>query len=59
MKIHSKQEIEPVNTRMTELQPTGEQIKGDGSDEIDPALLRADPPVKFRAMLQRGIGEEG
>ena len=40
-----------------------EQIKGHVSDVIDPALLRADPHVRFRArqlraMLQRGMGEE-
>jgi hypothetical protein len=38
-----------------------EQIKGHVSDVIDPALLRADPHVRFRArqlraMLQRSIG---
>ena len=41
-----------------------EQIKGHVSDVIDPALLRADPHVRFRArqlraMLQRGMGVEG
>ena len=40
-----------------------EQIKGRISDVIDPALVRADPHVRFRArqlraMLQRGLGEE-
>ncbi len=39
-----------------------EQIKARVSDVIDPAFLRADPHVKFRAkqlraMLQRGLGE--
>jgi hypothetical protein len=39
------------------------QIKGHVSDVIDPALIRADPHVRFRArqlraMLQRGMGEE-
>jgi hypothetical protein len=39
------------------------QIKGQVSDVIDPALLRADPHVRFRArllraMLQRGLGKE-
>jgi hypothetical protein len=39
-----------------------EQIKGQVSDIIDPALVRADPHVRFRArqlraMLQRGLGE--
>lgn len=39
------------------------QIKGQVSDVIDPALLRADPHVRFRArqlraMLQRGMGKE-
>ena len=38
-----------------------EQIKGHVSDAIDPAFLRADPHVRFRArqlraMLQRGMG---
>jgi hypothetical protein len=41
----------------------GGQIKGHVSDVIDPALLRADPHVRFRArqlqaMLQRGMGQE-
>ena len=40
-----------------------EQIKGRVTDEIDPAFVRADPHVRFRArqlraMLQRGLGEE-
>jgi len=40
------------------------QIRGHFSDVIDPALLRADPHVRFRArqlraMLQRGMGKEG
>ena len=40
-----------------------EQIKGRVSDVIDPAFVRADLHVKFRAkqlraMLQRGLGEE-
>jgi hypothetical protein len=40
----------------------GGQITGRVTDAIDPALVRADPPVKFRArqlraMLQRGMGD--
>ncbi|MHB8164200.1 MAG: hypothetical protein ACYDDV_07590 [Methanoregula sp.] len=40
-----------------------EQITGRVSDMIDPALVRADPHVRFRArqlraMLQRGMGDE-
>ena len=40
-----------------------EEIKARVSDVIDPAFLRADPHVKFRAkqlraMLQRGLAEE-
>ena len=40
-----------------------EQITGRVTDVIDPALVRADPHVRFRArqlraMLQRGLGEE-
>lgn len=39
-----------------------EQIKGRVSDVIDPALVRADPHVRFRArqlraMLRRGLGK--
>ncbi|PKL58316.1 MAG: hypothetical protein CVV34_02905 [Methanomicrobiales archaeon HGW-Methanomicrobiales-5] len=40
-----------------------EQIKGRVTDVIDPALIRADPHVRFRArqlrgMLMKGMGEE-
>ena len=34
------------------------QIKGHVSDIIDPALLCADPHVRFRAMLQRAFSGE-
>jgi hypothetical protein len=42
---------------------TDEKISGRVTDEIDPALVRADPHVKFRArqlraMLMRGLAEE-
>ncbi|MDO8871735.1 MAG: hypothetical protein Q7V05_03270 [Methanoregula sp.] len=41
----------------------GDKISGRVTDTIDPALVRADPHVRFRArqlraMLQRGLGEE-
>jgi hypothetical protein len=41
----------------------GDQITGQVTDTIDPALARADPHVRFRArqlraMLQRSLGEE-
>jgi hypothetical protein len=41
----------------------GDKITGRVTDVIDPALVRADPHVRFRArqlraMLQRGFGEE-
>ena len=41
----------------------GEKITGKVTDEIDPALVRADPHVRFRArqlraMLMRVMGEE-
>ncbi len=42
----------------------GDKITGRVTDVIDPALVRADPHVRFRArqlraMLQRGFGEGG
>jgi len=41
----------------------GDKITGRVTDVIDPALIRADPHVRFRArqlraMLQRGLGDE-
>jgi len=54
---------EPVLVPCYRDRPVGadEQIKGHVSDAIDPAFLRADPHVRFRArqlraMLQRGMG---
>lgn len=51
--------------RVTETARVGaeEQIKGHVSDVIDPALIRADPHVRFRAkqlraMLQRAFSGE-